>query len=125
MYISLPSTTITAYLHRLAQSWILHPSTPPTCIIGRYPPNPSPTSEVTSPDDTPKYCASLYILGKNGARSLDCAPKTGATRKEALLKLLGHVEGRIGEMMVQDRREMREEREKERERDGGRRSGGN
>jgi hypothetical protein len=41
------------------------------------------------------------------------------------LKLLGHVEGRIGEMMVQDRREMREEREKERERDGGRRSGGN
>jgi hypothetical protein len=46
----------------------------------------------------------------------------GATRKAALLKLLGHVEGRIGEMMVQDRREMRE---KEGEREGGRMSGGN
>jgi hypothetical protein len=64
-------------------------------------------------------------LSKNGGRGLGCAPKTGGTRKEALLKLLGHVEVRIGEMMIADRREMREnrEKEKEKEREGGRRGG--
>jgi hypothetical protein len=62
-------------------------------------------------------------LSKNGGRGLDCAPKTGGTRKEALLKLLGHVEVKIGEMMIADRREMRENREKEKEREGGRRGG--
>jgi hypothetical protein len=62
-------------------------------------------------------------LGKNGGRGLDCAPKTGGTRKEALLKLLGHVEVKIGEMMIADRREMRENREKEKEKEGGRRGG--
>jgi hypothetical protein len=58
-------------------------------------------------------------MGKGGVKGLDCGPKMGQTRKEALMKLLGHVEVKIGEMMAGDRRE-RKERE-----GAGRRTGGN
>jgi hypothetical protein len=72
-------------------------------------------------------------MGKGGAKGLDCGPKMGHTRKEALLKLLGHVEMDIGKMMLGDRREKREEgremgrdrdRDRERERERGRNGGG-
>lgn len=54
-------------------------------------------------------------MGKNSSKGLDSGPKMGMTRKEALMKLLTHVEMEIGRMMVRDR---------EREREGpGRRSG--
>lgn len=64
-------------------------------------------------------------MSKNGSKALDSGPKMGMTRKEALMKLLSHVEMEIGRMMVRDRGEKRD-RERERESKGqGRRGGGN
>lgn len=62
-------------------------------------------------------------MGKGGIEDIKYGPKTGSTRKEALMRLLGNVEGNIGEMMQRDKRREREdrekkEREKERERGG-------
>ena len=59
-------------------------------------------------------------MGKGGVKCLDFGPKNGQTRKEALAKLLRLVEMRIGEMMMDDRDDVRE-----RERGGRSHSGGN
>jgi hypothetical protein len=88
----------------------------PTCVTGRVPPE-------DATDSGPKFFASLYSVGKGGVKGLDCGPKQGQTRKEALNKLLLQVETDIGRMMIVDRRERRE-REEAREREG-RRNGGN
>lgn len=57
-------------------------------------------------------------MGKGGARCLDVGPKMGASRMEALGKLLAAVERESGRMMVRDARRADGERERERERDG-------
>jgi hypothetical protein len=57
-------------------------------------------------------------MGKGGAKGLDCGPKTGQTRKAALMKLLGHVEIDIGRMMLNNKMELRR-REEGRDRGGG------
>ncbi|KAF1918457.1 hypothetical protein BDU57DRAFT_572656 [Ampelomyces quisqualis] len=95
------------------QAWILFPSKHPTCVIGRFPSD--------STEDPPKFCAALYTMGKGGVKSLDCGPKMGTTRKEALMRLLGSVENDIGKIMVGDKREKREREEGR----GGRGGGGN
>ncbi|EAT82116.1 hypothetical protein HBI56_080840 [Parastagonospora nodorum] len=96
-------------------AWMLSPLRPPTCVIGRIPPE-----EVT--DGGPKYCVSLYSMGNGGVKGLDSGPKHGLTRKEALSKLLFQVETELGRMMITDKREKRE-REEVRDREE-RRAGG-
>jgi hypothetical protein len=61
-------------------------------------------------------------MGKGGVKGLDCGPKMGLTRKEALMKLLAHVETNIGWMMIEDKEEVKEIRKRE---EGGRNRGGN
>lgn len=51
-------------------------------------------------------------MGKGGVKGLDCGPKQGQSRKEALGKLLLQVEMDIGRMMIGDRREKREREER-------------
>lgn len=91
-----------------AQAWILSPSRHGSCVLGRLP----PPKERDADAKAPKFCASLYSMGKNGVKTLDYGPKAGQTRKDALSKLLRLVEIRIGEMMMGD-----EDEAKERERD--------
>jgi hypothetical protein len=50
-------------------------------------------------------------MGKGNVKWLDCGPKQGQTRKEALNKLLVQVETDIGRMMIVDRREKRDREE--------------
>lgn len=87
-------------------------------MLGRYP------SDNT--DEPPKFCAVLYTMGKGGIEDLKYGPKTGSTRKEALMRLLSNVEGNIGEMMMRDKwRREKEHREREGEKGGrGRERGG-
>ncbi|RMZ70704.1 hypothetical protein GMOD_00000835 [Pyrenophora seminiperda CCB06] len=82
-----------------SQSWILSPLSPPTCILGRHPP-PKDTSSsshhLTNKHPPPPanananaFCASLYSLGKAGARTLELGPEVGGSRKQVLERLLG------------------------------------
>jgi hypothetical protein len=108
----------------LAQAWILFPSKHPTCVIGRVPDS-HRVAEFSG--DRPRFCASLYSMGKGGVKGLDCGPKMGLTRKEALMKLLAHVETNIGWMMIEDKEDMKEIRKREEvgiSRDGGGNGGG-
>jgi hypothetical protein len=52
-------------------------------------------------------------MGKGGVKGLDCGPKYGQTRKEALTKLLAYVETNIDWMMIEDKEEIKENRKRE------------
>ncbi|KAH7386020.1 hypothetical protein BKA66DRAFT_569331 [Pyrenochaeta sp. MPI-SDFR-AT-0127] len=83
------------YLANLIEtlSWILFPSRHPTCILGRHP---------KPPNDSHAFCASLYSMGKDGAKYLVLGPEMGISRKKVLMKLLVIVEREIGRMMFRD-----------------------
>ncbi|KAI1516241.1 hypothetical protein L13192_04872 [Pyrenophora tritici-repentis] len=86
-------------------SWILSPISPPTCILGRHPPPKNPplsTSTLSNPSATNAFCASLYTIGKAGARTLELGPEVGKTRKETLGRLLECVEVEVGRLMLND-----------------------
>jgi hypothetical protein len=86
--------------------------------MGRVPERLPDKIRIVEPnEEKPKFCASLYSMGKGGVKGLDCGPKYGQTRKEALMKLLTHVETDIGWMIIEDKERIRENRKRE---EGGR-----
>jgi len=53
--------------------------------------------------------AAVYSVTKSGGKNLELGPEVGASRKEALRRLLEAMEGEVGRMMVRDARRGRGE----------------
>ncbi|KAF2867699.1 hypothetical protein BDV95DRAFT_502440 [Massariosphaeria phaeospora] len=76
-------------------SWILFPPKEPYCMLGRHP---------KPPDASSQFCASLYSMGKGALRNLELGPEFGATKLQAMAKLLYSVEVEIGKLQLKDAR---------------------
>ncbi|KAJ4305807.1 hypothetical protein N0V90_001339 [Kalmusia sp. IMI 367209] len=78
-------------------SWQLssNPAKHPTCLLGRHTKSPSAASS---------FIAAVYSMTKPGTKTLELGPEFGATRREALGRLLEVVEGELGRTIVRDAR---------------------